>query len=413
MASIGNMNINIIRDSSDHKGMPLEVEVEYYGVKQTFKGDAIKDALKLFLVSESSSLTPEELIDKVRVLDKNTIHQTQQTQTQQTQQTQQQPVQQTQQTQQTTQRTETNTVNETKENHRFKVTGIGKKLLAFIAAGVMLATGHFVASSAVKRARLEEEKLRNDTSTEEQVTAQPIDTTFTTPEPVVITPEPAIVTPEPEPEIVYTTPIPVEGNDVIAPPVPIDGSENLPYVNGAKESDWITMSDADYLEALNSQSIACQMNMPEISIFLEGGELEGSKQLTNIQKTFKPGSVEYCIVEHFNQERNEVVNAAYDTRSVENTKLVLDYNLTELFLFSTNQKSVVLDTPSGVHEYWWNDLSEEAKNSLLDIMFGYTIALPHGYSVNINGQYMLPENFAEFYEAQLSFLTLVNPTNKR
>ena len=397
MATIGNMNVKIIRDSSDHTGMPLEVEVEYLGVRQTFSGDAVRYALHLLLLNDGNNMTPEQLIDQVRVMDRNTIH----TPVPPVQQPVQQQVQQTQ----TVQRTETQqtVVNETNneedvENHRFRVTGIGKKLLSLVTAGVILVVGHFVGSGIVRAIRGNNNQEENidfsGPAIEQPVTEQPIDTTATTPEPVYITPEPVI------------------GNDVIAPPVSITGSENLPYVNGST-TDWISMTDAEYLEALNSQSIACQMNMPEISLFLEGEELEGTKQLTSIQKTFKPGSIEYCVVEHFNEFRNEVDNAAYDTRNRESTQLVLDHHISELYLFCTNQKSVTLNTPYGVHEYWWNDLSEEAKNALLDVFFGLTIALPHEYSVNVNGTYMNAVNFSEFYEAQLSFLTLVNPTNRR
>ena len=156
------------------------------------------------------------------------------------------------------------------------------------------------------------------------------------------------------------------------------------------------------------------MNMPEISLFLEGEPLEGTKQLTDIQKTFKPRSVEYCIVEYFNQFRNEVVNAAYDTQNVETTRTVLEHHATEIYLFCTGRMSIALNTDYGVHEYYWNDLSEEAKNAVLDVLFSLAIALPHDYAIyNDNGTIIYPVTLAEFYEAQLANLILVNPTNRR
>ena len=363
MATFGNMNIKITRDSSDHKGMPLEVEVEYYGVKHIISGNNMGEALRLYLLSERSNLSPEELIEQVRAID-GVVQQVQQ------------PVQQVQQVKQ-----------ETKEKEsKVKVKSVGKGLLALVAAGAILFSGYTIIKN-----------LSNNKGEEEII----FDGT-----------DPIPVYEQVTPEIVYTTPEPVTGNNVIAPPVSIPGSENLPYINRSS-SDWISMTDAEYLEALNSQTIACQMNMPEISLFLEGEPLEGSKQLTNIQKTFKPGSVDYCIVEYFNQYRNEVVNAAYDTRDIENTRSVLIHHMTEMYLFCTNQKKITLNTNDGVHEYYWSDLSYEARNAVLDVMFSFVIAMPHDYAVTINGVLMYPQNIADFYEGQLATLTLVNPTNRR
>ena len=76
--------------------------------------------------------------------------------------------------------------------------------------------------------------------------------------------------------------------------------------------------------------------------------------------------------------------------------------------------SIALNTDYGVHEYYWNDLSEEAKNAVLDVLFSFAIALPHDYAIyNDNGTIIYPVTLAEFYEAQLANLILVNPTNRR
>ena len=411
MAKLGNMNIKITRDSSDHKGMPLEIEVEYYGVKHIISGNDIKSALELYLLSERKNMTAEQAIEHVRATDG--VMQQQVQQTQPVQQVQR-PVQQTQQVQ-TTNNTQQTTVRRNEEvveenNSRIKVTGVGKKLLALLTAGVILVIGHFGGSAiyrALKNKGEGDREVENPQVTPiyEQVTPEII---YTTPEPVYVTPEVIYTTPEP----VYVTPEPITGDNVIAPPVSIPGSENLPYINRSS-SDWIAMSDAEYLEALNSQTIACQMNMPEISLFLEGEPLEGTKQITNIQKTFKPGSVDYCIVEYFNQFRNEVVNAAYDTHNIDNTRTILVRHVTEMYLFCTNQKKITLNTNDGVHEYYWSDLSYEARNAVLDVMFAFVIAMPHDYSVTINGVEMYPYNISDFYEGQLATLTLVNPTNSK
>lgn len=405
MAKLGNMSIKITRDSSDHKGMPLEVEVEYYGVKHIISGNNMGEALRLYLLSERSNLSPEELIEQVRAID-GVVQQVQQP----VQQVQQQPVQQYQQpvqvqqpVQQPVQQVQQVRQETTEKDSKISVKSVGKGLLALVAAGAILFSGYTIIKHLSDKG--EEEIIFDGTDpipVYEQVT----------PEIVYTTPEPVYITPEPTAQIIYTTPEPVTGNNVIAPPVSIPGSENLPYINRSS-SDWISMTDAEYLEALNSQTIACQMNMPEISLFLEGEPLEGSKQLTNIQKTFKPGSVDYCIVEYFNQYRNEVVNAAYDTRDIESTRSVLIHHMTEMYLFCTNQKKITLNTNDGVHEYYWSDLSYEARNAVLDVMFSFVIAMPHDYAVTINGVLMYPQNIADFYEGQLATLTLVNPTNRR
>lgn len=399
MATIKNLSVNILKDTIDHKGMPVEVELEYGGVKQVIPQDKIAMVLDLFLRFEDIEMTPEQVIEKVRLIDKDTIrtvdtveHEesvrkgTEESTTRRTSSETE-----TVHTEETTERKTTETKEEEKES-KIKVTGIGKTLLSLLTAGVILVAGHFIGSGIVKSLRngsgQDEGSIdfENTPAIEQAVTEVPVETTYTVPE--------------------------LFPDNVIAPPVSLDGSENLPYVNGAT-TDWIAMSDAEYLEALNSQTIACQMNMPEISLFLEGEPLEGTKQLTNIQRTFRTGSVEYCIVEYFNEFRNEVVNAAYDTQNIDTTRAMLEHHVTEIYLFCTGQRSICLNTEYGVHEYYWNDLSEEAKNAVLDVLFSFAIALPHDYAININGVDVYPVTFAEYYEATLANLTLINPTNKR
>ena len=393
MATIRNISVKILKDTVDHKGMPLEVELEYAGVKHVIPADQIETVLGLYLYYERIDMTPQELIDKVRELDKveEKVEKKEETKKEETKK---EETSETKKTETTTSTTETHVeeTRTTEEESKPKVTSVGKTILALVTAGVVLVTGHIIGSNIVQSLRRNNQNngednldFGNTPAIEQQITEVPIETTFTTPAP----------------------------DNIIAPPLSIDGSENLPYINGST-TDWISMSDAEYLEALNSQTIACQMNMPEISLFLEGEPLEGTKQLTDIQKTFKPRSVEYCIVEYFNQFRNEVVNAAYDTQNVETTRTVLEHHATEIYLFCTGRMSIALNTDYGVHEYYWNDLSEEAKNAVLDVLFSFAIALPHDYAIyNDNGTIIYPVTSAEFYEAQLANLILVNPTNRR
>ena len=393
MATIRNISVKILKDTVDHKGMPLEVELEYAGVKHVIPADQIETVLGLYLYYERIDMTPQELIDKVRELDKveEKVEKKEETKKEETKK---EDTSETKKTETTTSTTETHVeeTRTTEEESKPKVTSVGKTILALVTAGVVLVTGHIIGSNIVQSLRRNNQNngednldFGNTPAIEQQITEVPIETTFTTPAP----------------------------DNIIAPPLSIDGSENLPYINGST-TDWISMSDAEYLEALNSQTIACQMNMPEISLFLEGEPLEGTKQLTDIQKTFKPRSVEYCIVEYFNQFRNEVVNAAYDTQNVETTRTVLEHHATEIYLFCTGRMSIALNTDYGVHEYYWNDLSEEAKNAVLDVLFSFAIALPHDYAIyNDNGTIIYPVTLAEFYEAQLANLILVNPTNRR
>ena len=393
MATIRNISVKILKDTVDHKGMPLEVELEYAGVKHVIPADQIETVLGLYLYYERIDMTPQELIDKVRELDKveEKVEKKEETKKEETKK---EETSETKKTETPTSTTETHVeeTRTTEEESKPKVTSVGKTILALVTAGVVLVTGHIIGSNIVQSLRRNNQNNGEDNldcgntpAIEQQITEVPIETTFTTPAP----------------------------DNIIAPPLSIDGSENLPYINGST-TDWISMSDAEYLEALNSQTIACQMNMPEISLFLEGEPLEGTKQLTDIQKTFKPRSVEYCIVEYFNQFRNEVVNAAYDTQNVETTRTVLEHHATEIYLFCTGRMSIALNTDYGVHEYYWNDLSEEAKNAVLDVLFSFAIALPHDYAIyNDNGTIIYPVTLAEFYEAQLANLILVNPTNRR
>ena len=387
MAKVGNFEINIIEDSSDKKNMPLEVEVEYAGVKSNIKGERIDDVLDTYLRFDGSPLTPQELIDKVRELDKDKEKKPEDTREKSRKlvdklfgrEKDKEKEKEKEETKETT------TEEEVKEP-KIKIKKIGKTLLKFAGLGLLLVLvtnlGLWIYDNFIKNAGNNNNPNPNPgTGQEEDVNNLGIDTSFNTPEPAIIN----------------------------ASQIP--ALERLPYIDGASR-DLISMTDAEYRDALLSQSERSQANMNEISRFLEGEALEGTKVITDTQKYFVPGSVDYCIVEYFNDLRNQVVNAAYDTGSVDNTRVILETNIKEAYLFANGKRSIALNTNQGIHEYNWYDSSNEAKNACLDALFGFAMALPHDCTIEIDGVTMTPQDFGMFYEAELAGLNLVNPSVK-
>lgn len=379
MAKVGNFVIDILKDSSDKKNMPLEVEVEYAGVKSTLKEERIKDVLDTYLRYDGSPLTPQELIDKVRELDKDK------------EKKEEDPKEKSRKLvdklfgRKTKEETKEETKEKTKEEEKepkIKIKKVGKALLKLVAGGlfvVLVSTlGHWIYYKYIDKNKVDT-NTDNGTKSQQDINDQNVDTSFNTPEPAVIS----------------------------ASNIP--ALERLPYIDGASR-DLISMTDAEYRDALLSQSERSQANMNEISMFLEGEALEGTKVITDTQKYFVPGSVDYCIVEYFNDLRNQVVNAAYDTGSVDNTRVVLETNIKEAYLFANGKRSIALNTNQGIHEYNWYDSSNEAKNACLDTLFGFAMALPHDCTIEIDGVPMTPQDFGMFYEAELAGLNLVNPS---
>ena len=384
MAKVGNFEINIIEDSSDKKNMPLEVEVEYAGVKSNIKGERIDDVLDTYLRFDGSPLTPQELIDKVRELDKDKEKKPEDTREKSRKlvdklfgrETEKEKEKEKEKTKETT------TEEEVKEP-KIKIKKIGKTLLRIVGWGLLVTVcaslGHWIYYSLFDKNGNTNPNPNPGTGQEEDVNNLGIDTSFNTPEPAIIN----------------------------ASQIP--ALDRLPYIDGASR-DLIEMSDEEYRAALLSQSERSQANMNEISRFLEGEALEGTKVITDTQKYFVPGSVDYCIVEYFNDLRNQVVNAAYDTGSVDNTRVVLETNIKEAYLFANGKRSIALNTNQGIHEYNWYDSSNEAKNACLDALFGFAMALPHDSTIEIDGVTMTPQDFGMFYEAELAGLNLVNPS---
>lgn len=402
MAKVGNFTVNILKDSSDKKDMPLEIEVEYGGVNSKIEGDRIKDVLNTYLTFDGAKITSQELIDKVRELDKDKPKDDKADEEKKLRDSFEARYQklldelfgkkgsrtkEESESHETKEEKEKKETKETKEEKEPKITikKVGKTLLALAGAGVLLVLVHVIGSNIYHRI-VDGNKTGGDLDTgnkgkiEQDVEESGLETTFTTPEPTII-----------------------DASNLPA-------YDRLPYINGASR-DWIKMSDEQYREALLEQSVVSQTNMNEICAFLEGSELEGTKFLTEIQINFQKGSVDYCIAEYFNEMRNEVVNAAYDTQNRETTKTVLQHNVEEAYLFCTGKRSIALNTSQGIHEYNWYDSSNETKNAALDVLFGFAMACPHDETITIDGVPVTPEQIGTFYERELEGLKLDNPSH--
>ena len=69
MATIRNISVKILKDTLDRKGMPLEVELEYGGIKHVIPQEKIETVLGLYLYYERMEMTPQQFIDLVREKD--------------------------------------------------------------------------------------------------------------------------------------------------------------------------------------------------------------------------------------------------------------------------------------------------------------------------------------------------------
>ena len=154
MATIRNISVKILKDTVDHKGMPLEVELEYAGVKHVIPADQIETVLGLYLYYERIDMTPQELIDKVRELDKveEKVEKKEETKKEETKK---EETSETKKTETPTSTTETHVeeTRTTEEESKPKVTSVGKTILALVTAGVVLVTGHIIGSNIVQSLR--------------------------------------------------------------------------------------------------------------------------------------------------------------------------------------------------------------------------------------------------------------------
>lgn len=362
------IKVEILEESSDKKGYPEKIAITYLGKTLEVPKKHIEILLGMDLENEGITLTPLEYIEEVRKEKKPVERKITETKKKIKEKIKEKKT------------TKKELTEEEKAERKIKIKKIFTRaaIIAGIAGGIILVTSLF---NKTGKDDLTDEKSRGDDNNLPRQTQE-----------------------GEAPSLEGT------GSSISDEYIPRE--EFLKYVNRAS-SDWINMTDEQYLEALNSQSVACEKNMLEISLFLEGNELEGEKSLSFIQSTFIPGSPDYCIVEHFNQYRNDLVAATYNMKSRPATEAMLKGHLTELYLFCTNQYGVTVETYNGPQTFYWYNMSDEARNAVLDVLFGYTVALPHGYAMEINGAKMMPEDFGTFYESELRRLILVNPTNRK
>jgi len=368
------IKVEILEESSDKKGYPEKIAITYLGKKIEVQKKYIELLLGMDLKNEGITLTPLEYIEEARKLklEEEKPIRKKLTDTKK-------KIKETIKEKKTTKKELTE---EEKEERKIKVKKIFTRaaIIAGIAGGIILVTSLF---NKTGKDELDNENKNGDDNNLTRQSQEGV-----------------------APTLEGTENVPGISEEYIP------REEYLKYVNRSS-SDWINMTDEQYLEALNAQSVACEKNMLYISLFLEGNELEGDKDLSFIQSTFIPGSPDYCIVEHFNQYRNDLVTATYNMKSRPATEAMLKGHLTEIYLFCTNQYGITVETYNGPQTFYWYNMSDEARNAVLDVLFGFTVALPHDYVMEINGVKMTPTDFGTFYEGELSRLILVNPTNRK
>ncbi len=384
MATFDNITLEIIEHSADNTGFTATDRIQYNGFDKEVKQSDIEMILSLFLTQEKSSLTPIEFINKVRGSKKDDKKEEKKEPDPDkkpkpepdTGKDSPEPGKDSEEEKDKKKRRKKKDDKDKDDKKEGKGRIVVKTVATLGALAIIAVGGWHVYKHIIPKSTLDNNDGPDLTPTpriEQQVTEEPK-------EPII--------------------------------DAEIPGDELLPYVNRGS-SDWIAMSDDEYLNALNAQTIACQMNMPEISIFLENGVLEGEKHVSHIENSFRKQSPDFCIVEYFNQCRNDVVNAAYDTKNRDNVKIMQDIHMRELYLFITNQTGVTLNTSEGQKTFYWNTISDEARNAILDVFFGLTISLDHSYVLSIDGATFTPEQLGQLYEAELARLTLINPTFRK
>ena len=381
------IKVEILEESSDKKGYPERIKLTYLGTSVELKKNVIEYILGMDLKNEGISKTPLEYIEEVRKVSgkpheehheedddekKSRLERLKEKANERKKKKKEKKAK------KDSELTEEEKVE--KEEKKYKRKIVIKRIFAGAGVLALLAGGYFLVRSLLKK-----DGDVIDIGTDENTGPK-----------------------QTQEETVQTTPTEVPGiSDTTIP-----YEQYLPYVNRSS-SDMIFMSDEEYLNALNAQSIACQKNMNEISMFLEGNPLEGHKELSHIETTFVYGTVDYAVVSHFNQYRNDLVTCAYDLGSPEATKTMLTGHLREIYSFCKNEYGLTVETSNGPQTVYWNTLSDEARNAVLDVLLGYAIAEPHGYVIEIQGASMQPEDFTAFYDTELARLILINPTFRK
>lgn len=147
--------------------------------------------------------------------------------------------------------------------------------------------------------------------------------------------------------------------------------------------DGKAQSEEELEEFLSNQEALAWTNVTNISRFINGQKLTGDIYRIDFKSVYDTKTVDYPAVEYFEELRNNIVNAAYETNSVSETKnAVTDFNQRFIKFVFGNNKFKYNDLKT---EYTWDDLSPSAQNTILAIGMG-VLTIEHDFSVNINNQ---------------------------
>ena len=147
--------------------------------------------------------------------------------------------------------------------------------------------------------------------------------------------------------------------------------------------DGKAQSEEELEEFLSNQEALAWTNVTNISRFINGQKLTGDIYRIDFKSVYDTKTVDYPAVEYFEELRNNIVNAAYETNSVSETKnAVTDFNQRFIKFVFGNNKFKYNDLKT---EYTWDDLSPSAQNTILAIGMG-VLTIEHDFSVNVNNQ---------------------------
>jgi len=142
-------------------------------------------------------------------------------------------------------------------------------------------------------------------------------------------------------------------------------------------------SEEELEEFLSNQEALAWTNVTNISNFINGQRLTGDIYKTDFKSVYELNTIDYIAVQYFEELRKNVINAAYETYSVSDTKnAVTDFN--QRFIGFVFRKDKFNNNYSN-NRYTWDDLSPSAQNTILAIGMGI-LTIEHDFSVNVNNQ---------------------------
>ena len=147
--------------------------------------------------------------------------------------------------------------------------------------------------------------------------------------------------------------------------------------------DGKAQNEEELEEFLSNQEALAWTNVTNISRFINGQKLTGDIYRTDFYTIYDIDTIDYAAVYYFNGLRDNIVNAAYETNSVEDTKrAITDFNQRFIkFIFGKDKfKYNRLKT-----EYTWDDLSPSAQNTILAMGMGI-LTIEHDFSIKVNNQ---------------------------